>query len=120
MCCKPLKCELKKIDWAESVKIKRTFEITKIPLTFADLFEKHYKHLNVDTLSYKTISANKNTVEKRWFVVDVAGKNLARVSSDTAKLVRGKNNPSLTLQENSSNSPSSLEVKLNCNSIDAQ
>jgi len=50
----------------------------------------------VDTLSYKTISANKATVDKDWVVVDAAGKVLGRFASDVAKILRGKNKPSYT------------------------
>lgn len=50
----------------------------------------------MDTLSYKTISANKATVEKDWVVVDAAGKVLGRFASDVAKILRGKNKPSFT------------------------
>jgi len=50
----------------------------------------------VNTLSYKTISAKKETVEKNWFVVDVSEKTLGRVSSDIAKIIRGKHKPSFT------------------------
>jgi large subunit ribosomal protein L13 len=50
----------------------------------------------VDTLSYKTISANKATVEKNWVVVDAAGKVLGRFASDVAKILRGKNKPNYT------------------------
>jgi large subunit ribosomal protein L13 len=44
----------------------------------------------VDTLSYKTISANKATVDKEWIVVDASGQHLGRMSSKVAKLLRGK------------------------------
>ncbi|MGJ3236085.1 50S ribosomal protein L13 [Marivirga sp.] len=50
----------------------------------------------MDTLSYKTISANKATVEKNWVVVDAAGKVLGRFASDVAKILRGKNKPNYT------------------------
>ncbi|WKK79664.2 50S ribosomal protein L13 [Marivirga arenosa] len=50
----------------------------------------------MDTLSYKTVSANKATVEKDWVVVDAAGKVLGRFASDVAKILRGKNKPSYT------------------------
>ena len=50
----------------------------------------------MDTLSYKTISANKATVDKDWVVVDAAGKVLGRFASDVAKILRGKNKPSFT------------------------
>jgi large subunit ribosomal protein L13 len=44
----------------------------------------------VDTLSYKTVSANKATVNKEWVVVDAEGQALGRLSSIVAKLLRGK------------------------------
>jgi large subunit ribosomal protein L13 len=50
----------------------------------------------VDTLSYKTISANKATVEKEWVVVDATDQHLGRMSSKVAKLLRGKYKPSFT------------------------
>ncbi len=50
----------------------------------------------MDTLSYKTISANKATVNKEWFVVDAEGQILGRLASKVAKILRGKNKPSFT------------------------
>jgi len=50
----------------------------------------------VDTLSYKTISANKATAQKEWVVVDAAGQTLGRLASKVAKLLRGKYKPSFT------------------------
>lgn len=50
----------------------------------------------VNTLSYKTVSANAATVNKRWFVVDATGQNLGRLSSQIASYVRGKNKPDFT------------------------
>jgi large subunit ribosomal protein L13 len=50
----------------------------------------------VDTLSYKTISANKATVDKQWVLVDAEGQTLGRLSSKVAKLLRGKHKPSFT------------------------
>jgi large subunit ribosomal protein L13 len=44
----------------------------------------------VNTLSYKTVSANKNTVTKEWVLVDADGQTLGRLSSKIAMLVRGK------------------------------
>ena len=44
----------------------------------------------MDTLSYKTISANKNTVTKEWLLVDAEGQTLGRLASKVAKLLRGK------------------------------
>jgi len=50
----------------------------------------------VDTLSYKTISANKATVQKEWVVVDATDLVLGRMGSKVAKLLRGKYKPSFT------------------------
>jgi large subunit ribosomal protein L13 len=44
----------------------------------------------VDTLSYKTISANKATVQKNWVVVDATDQILGRLGTKVAKLLRGK------------------------------
>ena len=44
----------------------------------------------MDTLSYKTLSANKETANKEWFVVDADGKTLGRMASKIAKVLRGK------------------------------
>jgi len=50
----------------------------------------------VDTLSYKTISANKATVNKQWVLVDAEGQALGRLASKVAKLIRGKHKPNFT------------------------
>jgi len=50
----------------------------------------------VDTLSYKTISANKATVNKKWVLVDAEGQTLGRLASKVAKLLRGKHKPNFT------------------------
>lgn len=44
----------------------------------------------MDTLSYKTKSANRNTVEKQWLLVDAEGQTLGRMASKVAKILRGK------------------------------
>ena len=44
----------------------------------------------VDTLSYKTISANKKTVDRKWYLVDAENQVLGRMSSEIAKILRGK------------------------------
>lgn len=54
------------------------------------------KYISVDTLSYKTISANKATVEKQWLLVDAEGETLGRLASKVAQLLRGKYKPSFT------------------------
>ncbi|NLI72487.1 MAG: 50S ribosomal protein L13 [Bacteroidales bacterium] len=50
----------------------------------------------MNTLSYKTISANKATVQKEWVVVDATDMILGRMSSKVAKLLRGKHKPNFT------------------------
>ena len=50
----------------------------------------------MDTLSYKTISANKATVNKQWVLVDADGQTLGRLASKVAKLLRGKYKPEYT------------------------
>ncbi len=44
----------------------------------------------MDTLSYKTISANNATANKEWLLVDAEGETLGRLASIVAKLIRGK------------------------------
>ena len=50
----------------------------------------------MDTLSFKTISANKATVNKEWVIVDAEGQTLGRLSAEIAKVLRGKNKPVFT------------------------
>ncbi|MDR1645899.1 MAG: 50S ribosomal protein L13 [Tannerellaceae bacterium] len=50
----------------------------------------------MDTLSFKTISANKATAKKEWVVVDATGQSLGRIGAKVAKLLRGKYKPSFT------------------------
>lgn len=50
----------------------------------------------MDTLSYKTISANKATADKQWVVIDADSMVLGRLSSEVAKIIRGKNKPNYT------------------------
>jgi large subunit ribosomal protein L13 len=50
----------------------------------------------VDTLSYKTISANTATVEKAWVVVDAENQIVGRLTSEIAKVLRGKHKASYT------------------------
>ena len=50
----------------------------------------------MDTLSYKTISANKETAKKEWVVVDATDQVVGRLASKVAKLIRGKYKPNFT------------------------
>lgn len=50
----------------------------------------------MDTLSYKTQSAKKETVERKWYVVDAEGEVVGRLCSRIAHVLRGKHKPSYT------------------------
>lgn len=50
----------------------------------------------MDTLSYKTVSANKATVNKEWVVIDASNEVLGRLSSKVANILRGKYKASYT------------------------
>ena len=50
----------------------------------------------MDTLSYKTTSANKETAQKEWVVVDASDLSLGRLASGVAKLIRGKHKTNFT------------------------
>ncbi len=50
----------------------------------------------MDTLSYKTISANKATVTKERVIVDATDQTLGRLGAKVAKLLRGKYKPNFT------------------------
>ncbi len=54
------------------------------------------KRKSVNTLSYKTISANKATANKEWVVVDAEGQPLGRLASKVAKILRGKHKTNFT------------------------
>ena len=61
---------------------------------FSSYKQKNQKR--VDTLSYKTISANKETAQKEWVVVDATDQILGRLCSKVAKLLRGQYKPNFT------------------------
>jgi len=44
----------------------------------------------------KSFMASPTTIEKKWYVVDAAGHTLGRLSSEIAKILRGKNKPTYT------------------------
>ncbi|HBG56825.1 50S ribosomal protein L13 [Proteiniphilum sp. UBA1028] len=50
----------------------------------------------MDTLSYKTISVNKETAKKEWVEIDATDQPLGRLCSKVAKLLRGKYKASFT------------------------
>lgn len=50
----------------------------------------------MDTLSYKTISANKENANKEWLLVDAENETLGRLASKIAILIRGKHKTNFT------------------------
>lgn len=50
----------------------------------------------MDTNSFKTVSLNKATAEKNWVIVDADSQVLGRMSSEVAKMIRGKHKPGYT------------------------
>jgi len=50
----------------------------------------------VDTLSYKTVSANTATANKQWYIVDAEGQTVGRLASKVSKLIRGKHKVNFT------------------------
>lgn len=50
----------------------------------------------MNTLSYKTVSANTETSGKKWLLVDAEGQTVGRLASKVAKLIRGKHKVNFT------------------------
>lgn len=50
----------------------------------------------MNTLSYKTVSAKKETVERKWYVVDAEGEVVGRLATRIATVLRGKHRPDFT------------------------
>lgn len=50
----------------------------------------------MDTLSYKTVSANSATVKKEWYVIDGTDQIVGRLASRIALMLRGKHKPCYT------------------------
>ena len=62
----------------------------------AIFYINYLKIKTVDTLSYKTVSLNKATVDKKWVVIDATDLALGRLASRVALVLRGKNKPGYT------------------------
>ncbi len=60
----------------------------------------HFRGASTDNYSggktMKTFMASPDTIDRKWYVVDAAGMNLGRLSSEIAKVLRGKNKPIFT------------------------
>lgn len=50
----------------------------------------------MNTLSYKTLSANAQTIKKNWVLLDAENQAVGRFASEAAKILRGKNKPFFT------------------------
>lgn len=50
----------------------------------------------MNTLSYKTRSTNKDTVQREWFIVDGEAQTVGRLASKIATVLKGKHKPSYT------------------------
>ncbi|MDR0715054.1 MAG: 50S ribosomal protein L13 [Bacteroidales bacterium] len=50
----------------------------------------------MDTLSYKTVSANKDTVNKEWVIVDAQNEVVGRLCARIALVLRGKHKAAYT------------------------
>ena len=50
----------------------------------------------MESLSYKTTSANAATVTKEWVLIDATNAVLGRLAAQVAKILRGKDKPSFT------------------------
>ncbi len=61
----------------------------------------------------KTFMAKKEAVERKWYVVDAAGKPLGRVASQVASILRGKNKPTFTPHVDTGD----FVIVLNCDKV---
>ena len=50
----------------------------------------------MNTLSYKTVSANKETADKKWVIVDATDQVLGRLAVNVAMMLRGKHKTNFT------------------------
>ena len=47
-------------------------------------------------MNNKTYSAKASEIDRKWYIIDAAGKPLGRVATEAAKLLRGKHKPTYT------------------------
>ncbi|MBR3938450.1 MAG: 50S ribosomal protein L13 [Bacteroidales bacterium] len=50
----------------------------------------------MNSLSYRTVSANAQTVTKEWILIDAENQTLGRLATRVANVLRGKHKPSFT------------------------
>ena len=98
---------MEQLEPAKKKNLKALLELKNQTSTFVSIFYRKacirstlkvssIKYIEVDTLSYKTISANKATANKQWVVVDAEAQVLGRLASEVAKMIRGKHKPNFT------------------------
>lgn len=63
---------------------------------FCDPLNQASNKIKVNTLSYRTVSANRDTVQKEWFIVDASDEVLGRLASRVAYVLRGKHKTDFT------------------------
>ena len=61
----------------------------------------------------RTYMAHKETVERKWFVVDAEGQPLGRVASRVAAILRGKHKPTFTPNVDTGD----FVIVLNCDKV---
>lgn len=47
-------------------------------------------------MNNKTYSAKASEIDRKWYIIDAAGKPLGRVATEAARLLRGKHKPTFT------------------------
>lgn len=52
--------------------------------------------IKMSTLSYKTVSATPQTIQKEWILIDAENQTLGRLATRVANVLRGKHKPSYT------------------------
>lgn len=55
-----------------------------------------FQRKSVDHVSYKTKSVNRESVQKKWVLVDADTQTLGRLASQVAAMIRGKHKPSFS------------------------
>ena len=78
---------------------QRCFASPKKKCTFANSKKKRKNRNNIikmSTLSYKTLSATPDTIQKEWILIDAENQTLGRLATRVANVLRGKHKPSYT------------------------
>jgi large subunit ribosomal protein L13 len=79
-----------------NLPLQSPFQTPSVGVGKRHLFIRHLKDKKVDTLSYRTQSAKKEEVERKWYVIDAEGEVVGRLCSRIAHVLRGKHKPSYT------------------------